>query len=42
MAHVVSEVKGHSSAAITWGVYGHTIPATPRAAAEAMDRALQS
>lgn len=40
--NVVSEVMGHSSAAITWGVYGHTIPATRRAAADAMDRALQN
>jgi integrase len=40
--NVVSEIMGHSSAAITWSVYGHTLPATRRVAADAMDRALQS
>ncbi len=40
--NVVSEILGHSSASITWNVYGHVIPATRRAAADAMDRALQN
>jgi len=38
--NVVSEKLGHSSASMTWNVYGHVIPATRRAAADAMDRAL--
>ncbi|GAB1688683.1 tyrosine recombinase XerC [Krasilnikovia sp. M28-CT-15] len=38
--HVVSEVLGHTSIAITKDVYGHLLEGQPRAAAEAMSRAL--
>jgi integrase len=38
--HVVSEVLGHSSIAITKDVYGHLLERDKRAAAESMTRAL--
>lgn len=38
--HVVSEVLGHASIAITKDVYGHLLEGDKRAAAESMSRAL--
>lgn len=38
--HVVSEVLGHTSIAITKDVYGHLMEGDRRSAAEAMSRAL--
>ena len=38
--HVVSEVLGHASLAITKDVYGHLLEGDKRAAAESMSRAL--
>ena len=38
--HVVSEVLGHASIAITKDVYGHLLEGDKRAAAESMTRAL--
>jgi integrase len=38
--HVVSEVLGHTSIAITKDVYGHLLEAGRRSAAELMSRAL--
>ena len=38
--HVVSEVLGHASIAITKDVYGHLVEGDKRAAAETMSRAL--
>ena len=38
--HVVSEVLGHTSIAITKDVYGHVMEGDRRSAAEAMSRAL--
>jgi len=38
--HVVSEVLGHASTAITTDVYGHLLEGDKRAAAESMSRAL--
>ena len=38
--HVVSEVLGHVSIAITKDVYGHLLEGYKRAAAESMSRAL--
>ena len=38
--HVVSEVLGHASIAVTKDVYGHLLEGDKRAAAESMSRAL--
>jgi hypothetical protein len=38
--HVVSDVLGHASIAITKDVYGHLLEGDKRAAAESMTRAL--
>ena len=38
--HVVSEVLGHASIAVTKDVYGHLLEGNKRAAAESMSRAL--
>jgi integrase len=38
--HVVSEVLGHASIAITKDVYGHLLEGDKRKAAESMSRAL--
>jgi integrase len=38
--YVVSEVLGHSSVAITKGVYGHLVEGQKRAAAARMSKAL--
>jgi integrase len=38
--HVVSEVLGHASIAVTKDVYGHLLAGDKRAAAESMSRAL--
>ena len=38
--HVVSDVLGHASIAITKDVYGHLLEGDKRAAAESMSRAL--
>jgi integrase len=38
--HVVSEILGHASIAITKDVYGHLVEGDKRAAAQAMSRAL--
>ena len=38
--HVVSEVLGHASIAITKDVYGHLVEGARRPAAESMSRAL--
>jgi integrase len=38
--HVVSEILGHASIAITNDVYGHLLEGDKRAAAESMSRAL--
>ena len=40
--HVVSDVLGHASIAITKDVYGHLLEGDKRAAAESMRRALSS
>jgi integrase len=38
--HVVSEVLGHASIAVTKVVYGHLLEGDKRAAAESMSRAM--
>jgi hypothetical protein len=40
LARVVMEILGHSQLAMTTDLYSHVMPTAPRAAADAMDRAL--